>query len=207
MMVKVKICGITNARDAVWAARSGADAVGFILVPGTPRHLEPERVRAIVMELPPFVASVGVFLNEAPERVAEIMDFCGLHYAQLHGSETPRQCARLKGRRLIKAFRVGAEDDLRRLGRYQVDAYLLDAYVDGAPGGTGEVFDWRLARAARPYGHIIVAGGLRVQNVAKAILTARPYGVDVSSGVEEAPGKKSRDLVAAFIRIAKSVDV
>jgi len=207
MMVKVKICGITNVRDAVWAARVGADAVGFVMVRGTPRHIEPEKVRPIVMELPPFVARVGVFLDEEPETVIEIMDFCGLDYAQLHGHETPAQCARLKDRKVIKAFRIRSEDDLRELEWYRVDAYLLDTRVEGRAGGTGQSFDWSIARAARTRGQIILAGGLRPDNVAEAVVAARPYGVDVASGVEEAPGKKSRELVEAFIRNAKSVDL
>ncbi len=206
-MVKVKICGITNVRDAVWAARSGADAVGFVLVRGTPRYIEAEKVRPIVMELPPFVGKVGVFLDAEPDTVMQVMDFCGLDYAQLHGHETPAQCARLKGRKVIKAFRVRSEDDLRELEWYRVDAYLLDTRVEGRAGGTGESFDWSIARGARTRGQIILAGGLRPDNVAEAILAARPYGVDVSSGVEESPGKKSRQLVEAFIRNAKSVDV
>jgi len=207
MMVKVKICGLTNARDALWAARCGADAVGFVFVPGTPRYIDPLRAKAIVMELPPFVATVGVFLDQPVEKVTEIMELCGLNYAQLHGHESPRQCARLRRHRLIKAFRVRTEADLAQLQHYRVDAYLLDAYVEGKPGGTGESFDWTVARGARSAGNVILAGGLRVENVAKAIAAARPYGVDVSSGVEREPGKKSRELVEAFIRIAKSVDV
>ncbi len=207
MMVKVKICGITNVHDALWAARSGADALGFNFVPATVRYVEPHMARAIIMELPPFVAKVGVFLNAEPEGIEEIMDLCGLDYAQLHGRETPAQCARLKGRKLIKAFRIRTEEDLRALERYRVDAYLLDTYVKGKPGGTGESFEWRIARRALRYGLIILAGGLRPENVVKAIAAARPYAVDVASGVEEEPGMKSKELVEAFIRNAKSVDV
>ena len=207
MMVKVKVCGITNVRDARSAATAGADALGFNFVAGSKRYIDPQFVRPIIMEVPPFVSCVGVFVNAEPQRVVEIMDMCGLHYAQLHGSESPARCARLKGRKLIKAFRIRKQDDVRELAKYRVDAYLLDTYVPGQQGGTGETFDWSIARAAREHGRIIIAGGLTPDNVAQAIRQARPYGVDVASGVEEEPGLKSRRLVQAFIRNAKNVDV
>jgi phosphoribosylanthranilate isomerase len=207
MMVKVKICGVTAARDALWAVRCGADALGFIFVSSSPRCIEPEKARPIVMSLPPFVSTVGVFLDAHPDRVAEVMDFCGLDYAQLHGAETPRQCEQLRGRRLIKAFRIAGEEELRELARYQVDAYLLDTYVKGQPGGTGRTFDWSIARAAGRQGNVILAGGLRPDNVAEAVRVARPYAVDVAGGVEREPGKKSRSLVEKFIRHAKSVEL
>jgi phosphoribosylanthranilate isomerase len=207
MMVKVKICGITNVRDARFAASAGADVLGFNFVMGTPRCMTPEQVKAIVLELPPFVARVGVFSNADHEKVAEIMDFCGLDYAQLHGLESPSYCARLEGRRLIKAIRVRSADDLHNLQRYNVEAFLLDTYVADVPGGTGMTFDWGIARQASNQNRVILAGGLTPENVADAILAARPYAVDVCSGVEEEPRKKSKELVEAFIRIAKSVDV
>ena len=207
MMVKVKICGITNATDATFAVRAGADALGFNFVPGSPRRIEPAKVKPIVMELPPFVASVGVFADSDPVKIIEIMDFCGLGYVQLHGHETPLVCEKLKGRKILKAIRIRSEEDLRELQHYQVDGFLLDAYVKGTQGGTGVSFDWDIARAASRFGKIILAGGLRPENVAEAVAAARPYGVDVASGVEEAPGKKSKRLVEAFIRNAKSVDL
>jgi phosphoribosylanthranilate isomerase len=207
MMVKVKICGITNAPDALWAARAGADALGFNFWPGSKRHVDPSVVRAIVAELPPFVSSVGVFVDASPEQIREIAGLCALDYVQLHGNEPPSICAKLKGLNVIKAFRIRAEGSLRELGHYDVRAYLLDTYVEGKQGGTGERFDWHLARGGSQYGKIILAGGLKPENVGTAILAARPYAVDVATGVEEEPGKKSKELVEAFIRIAKSVDV
>jgi phosphoribosylanthranilate isomerase len=207
MMVKVKICGITNAGDALFAARAGADALGFNFVKGTLRYIPPEKVKPIVLDLPPFVATVGVFANRDPSDVREIVESCALDYAQLHGRETPQTCDSLRGIKLVKAFRVRTEKDLDELGHYDVEAYLLDAFVRGVLGGTGESFDWRIARRVAGTRRVILAGGLTPENVVEAVEAARPYGVDVASGVEEEPGKKSKQLVEDFIRLAKSVDL
>jgi phosphoribosylanthranilate isomerase len=207
MMAKVKICGVKTVRDALWAARCGADALGFNFVPGTPRCCDPERVRPIVMELPPFVSAVGVFANARPDRVREIAEQCGLDYVQLHGRESAAECSHLSDLHVIKAFRVRTEKDLRQLQRYNVEAFLLDAYVKGKLGGTGQSFRWEIAQGARRWGQVILAGGLTPDNVAEAIREARPYAVDVASGVEEEPGRKDKEMVKNFIRSAKSVDV
>ncbi len=206
-MVKVKICGVTNAADAVMAASAGADAVGLNFWPGSPRYIEPEQALPIRLCLPPFVSTVGVFVDQPVETMQEIMDFCGLDYAQLHGHEIPRKVARLEGLRVIKAIRMRSEADLSQLEKYSVDAFLLDTYVRGKPGGTGQSFDWQLARTAASRAKIILAGGLRPDNVAEAVAAARPYAVDVASGVEQEPGKKSRELVRQFVRAAKSVEL
>jgi phosphoribosylanthranilate isomerase len=205
MMVRVKICGITSATDALVAASAGADAVGFNFWPPSPRYLEPEDVVPIRLSLPPFVSAVGVFVDAPPERVREIAEYCGLDYVQLHGHETPRMVDQLRDLRVIKAIRVRTEDDLKELEKYRADAYLLDTYVRGMPGGTGETFDWDVARQAASQAKVILAGGLTPDNVAEAVRAGRPYAVDVASGVEEEPGKKSRDLVNRFVRAAKSV--
>ena len=207
MMVKVKICGVTSATDALMAATAGADAVGLNFYRASPRFLEPERALAIRLALPPFVAAVGIFVDEEVERVRELMDYCGLDYAQLHGRETPRKVAQLKQYRIIKAVRIRGEEDLRELERYRADAFLLDAYVEGAPGGTGMTFNWDLARGASNRAKIILAGGLTPDNVAQAVAAGRPYAVDVASGVESEPGKKDRKLVNRFVRAAKSVEL
>lgn len=208
MMVKVKICGITNATDARRAAAAGADALGFVFVRGTPRYIPPKRAKPIIMDLPPLVQAVGVFLDEGPSRVAEIADICGLDYVQLHGHEPPSACEKLRGRKVIKAFRIRTEADLRELDHYRVDAYLLDTYVPGVPGGSGETFDWELARTGAAVGKpIILAGGLGPENIVAAVTAARPLAVDVSSGVEDEPGKKNKALVDLFIRLAKSVEL
>ncbi|MFO8007089.1 MAG: phosphoribosylanthranilate isomerase [Candidatus Brocadiia bacterium] len=204
-MAKVKICGVTSPRDALMAAAAGADAVGFNFFPPSPRYVEPDWARAMRMALPPFVAAVGVFVDRSPERVRDIMRHCRLDYAQLHGHESPQVVEKLKEFRIIKAVRVRDEDDLSELERYDVDAFLLDAYVEDQPGGTGSTFDWDLARQASARAKLLLAGGLTPNNVAKAVHTARPYAVDVASGVEEEPGVKSRDLVTDFVLEAKSV--
>ena len=207
MMVKVKICGITNVSDALMAARAGADALGFNFSRGSPRYIPPEKAKPIVLSLPPFVAAVGVFVDSPPDLVREVVEFCGLQFAQLHGHETPRRVERLAGIHVLKTIRVASEADIRKIGKYRVDGFVLDSYVKGKPGGTGESFDWTLARAASSTAPIILAGGLRPDNVAEAIRTVRPYGVDTASGVESAPGQKSKELVLKFIRAAKSVDL
>jgi len=204
-MVKVKICGITSGTDALMAASAGADAVGFNFWPSSPRYIDPDRALAIRHCLPPFVATVGLFVDEDVEKVREVMTCCGLDYAQLHGHEAPAKVARLEDLRVIKAIRVRDEKDLNQLDTYRVDAFLLDTYVRGQPGGTGRTFDWGLARRASGRAKIILAGGLTPQNVAGAVEAARPYAVDVASGVEAAPGQKSRKLVNDFVRAAKSI--
>jgi phosphoribosylanthranilate isomerase len=201
-MTKVKICGITNLEDALFAAEAGADALGFVFYTKSPRYIAPDRAREIVLRLPPFVAKVGVFVNEELDLVKEIMAYCHLDYAQLHGDEPPEQVAALAPR-AIKAVRVRSAADVERLSAYRATAYLLDAYHPTKPGGTGETWDWELAAAAKRYGPIILAGGLKPDNVAAAIGRVHPYAVDVSSGVEAAPGIKDHQMVWRFIRAAK----
>lgn len=203
-MVKVKICGITNVDDALHAAACGADALGFVFYEKSPRCLLPEAARQIIACLPPFVTTVGLFVNEAPERIRQVADFCGLDVIQLHGDEGPEQ-SHLPPYRVIKALRVKDETSLARLEEYRVSAILLDAWVPGVYGGTGEKFDWDLAAAVARQRPVVLAGGLMPENVAEAVRTVRPYGVDVSSGVEAAPGKKDPDKVCEFIRQAKGL--
>jgi phosphoribosylanthranilate isomerase len=201
-MTKVKICGITNLEDALFAAEAGADALGFVFYAQSPRCITPDRVREIVQPLPPFVAKVGVFVNEELDWVREIMAYCHLDYAQLHGDETPEQVAALAPR-AIKAVRVRSAADVERLSDYQAAAYLLDTYHPTKHGGTGEAFDWELAVEAKSQGPIILAGGLTPENVGDAIERVHPYAVDVSSGVEAAPGIKDHQKVRCFITAAK----
>ena len=204
-MVRVKICGITNVRDARLAAQVGADALGFNFYRRSARYIRPERVKAIVAVLPPLVTTVGVFVNESADAIMETCRMCGLDAAQLHGDERPNHVDAVRGFRRIKAIRVATARDVALCGRYHVEAFLLDAYVAGRRGGTGETFDWRLAREARQFGSIILAGGLTPENVEEAIQAAAPYAVDVASGVESEPGKKDKGLMAEFIRRAKAV--
>ncbi|MBU4234330.1 MAG: phosphoribosylanthranilate isomerase [Desulfobacterales bacterium] len=200
-MVRIKICGITNLEDALLAIELGADALGFIFYPKSPRKVAPETAREIIAQLPPFVASVGVFVDEAATVVQELAARVGLDWVQLHGQESPDYCRNL-GRKVIKAFRIQDEDSLRLLADYQgaAQALLLDTYKKGQVGGTGEIFDWHLARKAKKYGHIILAGGLTPDNVAMAIATALPMAVDAASGTEATPGKKDPAKLRAFFQ-------
>jgi phosphoribosylanthranilate isomerase len=204
-MVRVKICGMTNLEDALLAAELGADALGFIFYAKSPRYVAPETARAIIAQLPPFVAAVGVFVDEAAAVVQELAARAGLDWVQLHGQESPDYCRSL-GRKVIKAFRIQDEGSLSRLADYRgaAQALLLDTYKKGQVGGTGETFDWHLARQAKQYGPIILAGGLTSENVAQAIATAQPAAVDAASGTEAAPGKKDPAKLRAFFEAAVS---
>ena len=203
-MTKVKICGITNLDDALVAIDAGADALGFVFYEKSPRNLNPMQASAIIAKLPPFVQTVGLFVNEEAERVNWTADFCGLDLIQLHGDEEPEYCQEIK-RRVIKAFRVKEAASLASLKNYRVAGHLLDAWSPAAPGGTGETFNWDLAREAAGSGRLILAGGLTPDNVRRAVEQVRPYAVDVSSGVESAPGKKDHDKVREFISRVKGL--
>lgn len=207
-MIRVKICGNMTLQDTMAAVDAGADAVGFVFYAKSPRVVSPNTVAAIVSHLPPFVTSVGVFVNEASDVVRHIMSECGLAYAQLHGEESPDYCAEL-GVPVLKGIRVRTREDLASLPSYPVAAVLLDAYRDGVAGGTGATFDWALAVEAtvkaKEWSPILLAGGLTPDNVGEAVRLVQPYGVDVSSGVEAAPGVKDHAKVRAFVRNAKSL--
>jgi len=204
-MVRIKICGITNLDDALLASALGADALGFIFYARSPRQVDTEAARQIIGQLPPFVAAVGVFVDEAAAVVQEVAARAGLDWVQLHGQESPDYCRSL-GRKVIKGFRIQDEDSLRWLADYQgaAQALLLDTYKKGQVGGTGEIFDWQLARKAKKYGRIILAGGLTSENVAQAIGTAGPAAVDAASGTEAAPGKKDPAKLRAFFEAVVS---
>jgi phosphoribosylanthranilate isomerase len=205
MSVKVKICGITNAPDALAAAAAGADALGFMFYDASPRHITLGAAAEIIRQLPPSVVKVGVFVNASTDRVVRAIGECGLNLLQFHGDETPEYCVQF-GVMSMKAFRIRDADSLRTLPEYATDAWLLDAYVADNPGGTGETFNWDLAVEARKLGRpIFLAGGLTPENVAEAIRKVQPYAVDVSSGVETAPGKKDPDKMSRFIAAARSV--
>ena len=203
-MVRVKICGITNLEDALMAAELGADALGFIFHPRSPRYVAPDAARQIIAGLPPFVLTVGVFVDEEAQTVRDLAARVGLDWVQLHGQESPEYCRSL-GRRVIKGFRIQDEKSFKSLAAYQgaAQAFLLDTYKKGQVGGTGATFDWRLAREAKKYGPVILAGGLTPENVAEAIRIAQPAAVDVASGVEAAPGKKDPAKLRAFFAAIK----
>ncbi len=196
----VKICGITTEADALLAVALGADGIGFIFAP-SPRQVSAQATRRIVERVPPEILTVGVFRDEAPERVVEIVNTTGLRAAQLHGNETVEQTRYVAERvpLTIKAFPAGHRG-IGRIDDYKV-AYVL---VDAESPGSGEVFDWRLAEGVVDPAHLIVSGGLRPDNVADAIAHLQPYGVDVSSGVESAPGRKDPVKVRAFVAAARA---
>jgi phosphoribosylanthranilate isomerase len=200
-MVKLKFCGITNHQDALLAVELGVDALGFVFAP-SPRQVNPETARRIIGSLPPLVRTVGVFVDENPALMRDIVNFCGLDMVQLHGSEPPNVCADLMPR-AIKAFCLKDGQDLQSLNAYygKARAFLFDGYAGERKGGTGTTFDWSLAVKAKELGvPVILAGGLNPGNVLNAVRTVRPYAVDVSSGIEESPGKKSPLLMREFIQ-------
>ena len=202
-MTRVKICGITSLEDALAAVDAGADALGFVFFKESPRHIFPEEAARIIAQLPPFIQTVGLFVNENIAAVKETADLCRLDLLQLHGDETPEQCHQLE-HRVIKAFRIKDLNSLDPIVDYRVSGFLLDAYSPSAYGGTGMVFNWEIAaEAMKRHNRIILAGGLTPENVADAIRSVRPYAVDVSSGVETSPGKKDHQKVREFIRNAK----
>lgn len=184
------------------AVEAGADALGFVFFRGSPRHISPDQAAAIIRRLPPFVQTVGLFVNEELATVNSVADRCGLDLVQLHGEETPEYCAAVT-RRIIKAFRVKDASTLLGMADYPVAACLLDAWSPAAHGGTGRTFNWEIAARAAASRRIILAGGLTPENVAEAVATVHPYAVDVSSGVESAPGKKNDRKLIDFIRAVR----
>lgn len=206
-MVRVKICGMNRAEDVVLAVRLGVHALGFIFAP-SPRQVSPEAVREIVRGLPPLVQTVGVFVNEDPARIREIVSFCGLDLVQLHGDESPADCEALMPR-TVKAFRLKDEASLAAIEPYRgkVRAALFDAYSEEKRGGTGKTLDWDLAARGKELEiPIILAGGLTPGNVRKAVSTVRPFAVDVNSGVEERPGRKSPALMERLMEIVSNLE-
>ncbi|UCD80938.1 MAG: phosphoribosylanthranilate isomerase [Desulfobacterales bacterium] len=206
--MKVKICGITDCEDALGAVKLGVDALGFIFAP-SPRRIAPEMARFIIKAIPPFIKTVGVFVNEEAAAIREHINYCGLDLVQLHGDETPDFCSKLIPH-TIKAVRIKDESSLEMCSAYQenVRALLLDTYAADKAGGTGKTFDWQLAFKIREVGiPVILSGGLDPSNIAAAIKTVRPYAVDVNSGVEERPGKKSfalmKELMEKIVGIEK----
>lgn len=203
-MTRVKICGITNAGDARVAVEAGADALGFIFVEGTPRYIAPAAAAEIIAGLPPFVTPVGVFWDHAAGHIKAVAEECRLGALQFHGDEPPEALAGFT-LPVIKTIKVGGPADLDGLERYRVAAFLLDSPARWSDGERREPIPWELARRVPPRHPIILSAGLTPDNVARAVAVARPWGVDVVSGVEERPGVKSPDKVRRFVAAAKSV--
>ncbi len=194
--MQVKICGITDVDTALVAAEAGANAIGLVFAPSR-RHVSVEDARAIASAAPPFLTKVGVFVDEDPSRVNELATACGLDLVQLHGQESPDVCA-ASTRPVIKAIRVADASSLAQLEGYHVAAFLLDAAVPGVAGGSGRTFDWALAAPAARAARVILSGGLTPENVQDALSRVRPFGVDVSSGVETS-GRKDPEKIRTFI--------
>jgi phosphoribosylanthranilate isomerase len=203
---RIKICGITRLEDARMAVELGADAIGLVFYAPSPRSIDPEQARAIIAAIPPFTTTVGLFVDPTPEQVESVLRRCALGLLQFHGDEAPDFC-RGFGLPYIKAARVRADVDLvQYLSRYQAaQGWLLDAYHDRLYGGTGESFDLKLIPRdlARP---VILSGGLTPDNVGAAVRQARPWAVDVSTGVEAAQGVKDAAKIAAFISGVRNED-
>jgi phosphoribosylanthranilate isomerase len=204
MRTRIKVCGITRCEDALAAAEAGVDAIGLVFYPPSPRHLEIGQAAEIAACLPPFVTTVGLFVNADSETIAEVVDRVGIDLIQFHGNECPDYCAGHR-RPWIRALRMKEDIDLvAEAARFDsARGLLLDAYRPGVPGGTGETFDWaRIPRALA--GCIVLAGGLSPDNVADAVARVHPWGVDVSGGVESAPGIKDRRLIARFVEAVRA---
>ncbi|MCX5668294.1 MAG: phosphoribosylanthranilate isomerase [Candidatus Omnitrophica bacterium] len=211
-MVKIKICGITNKRDAIAAASLRPDMMGFVFYNGSKRYVEPRIVIDIANELPDNILKVGVFVNEKREKISEIAQDCSLDTLQFHGEESPEYCAAFSATKIggsafggkgsyktIKAFRIKDKNSLKGINDYDVDFYMLDAYSEKLKGGTGESFDWKIIESFEFLKPVILSGGLMPDNVRDAIEKLSPYGVDVSSGVEMSPGKKDIGLMKKFV--------
>jgi phosphoribosylanthranilate isomerase len=207
MPTRVKICGISRYEDAAAAAHAGADAIGFVFYPKSPRYIDPTRARAIAAELPPFISTVGLFVDADAQDVETCLRAFRLDCLQFHGDETPAYCRQF-GVAFLKAVRVKAGLDLLQYGTdfAAAQALLLDAFVDGVPGGTGQRFDWNLIPRNLPL-PIVLSGGLSPDNVSEAVRGVRPWAVDVSSGVESAKGIKDAEKIQRFIRGVRNADV
>ncbi len=204
-MTKVKICGITNQKDAAYCVTSGADFLGFVFYERSPRFITPEAARDIIEDLPPGILKVGVFVNQDAGLVKEIAKTCSLDYLQFHGDESRGYLTAFKPYRVIKALRIKDDSFLSEIDSIDAQLLLFDTFKKEAFGGTGETFDWGLLgllrKLKRPF---IVSGGLTPDNVAELIAKVNPFAVDVSSGVEKSPGRKDHGLVERFITEAKN---
>ncbi len=205
-MTEIKICGITRREDALCAAESGADALGFIFHPKSPRYITVERARAIVAELPEGIVTVGVFVNRPAEEVERTMEACGLDLIQLHGDESSAYCRRFPAGRVIKAIALRTAEELGQLADYEVRAFLVDARDAGRYGGTGKRADWELAARLGESHPLILAGGLAEENIAEALASVAPGAVDINSGGEQSPGIKDHDRLRRIVGIIRGMD-
>lgn len=202
-MTEIKICGITRIEDALCAAECGADAIGFIFHPVSPRYITAERAKAIIAELPEGIVTVGIFVNRPAEEVERTMEACGLDLIQIHGDESPAYCRRFPTGRVIKAIAPRTPEELRRLADYEVRAFLVDARDAGRYGGTGKRADWELAAKLGESHPLILAGGLDAGNIAEALAAVAPPAVDINSGCERAPGIKDHDRLRRIVKLVR----
>lgn len=203
----VKICGITNLEDALATVDLGVDALGFIFYEKSPRKITKKKAKEIINALPKEAIKVGLFVDELEEKVNEIASSCHFDILQFHGDETPNYCKKFP-QKIIKAFRIKDKKSLANIPKYEVDYYLLDAYSENLPGGTGRTFNWDLAKEAKKFGRpIILSGGLNPENIIEALEKVSPFGVDVSSGVELSPGKKDHKKLEEFITKVKGFKI
>lgn len=203
-MTQIKICGITNINDALCAATCGADAIGFIFHPASPRYVTPEQAKAIIAALPAKLVKVGVFVNRDAGEVARISGECGLDLIQLHGDESPEYCRQFPAGRIIKAVSPRTPEELRALDAYEVRAFLADFREPDRYGGTGKQADWTLAATLGRERPLILAGGLMEENIAEAIAAVAPKAVDINSGIERAPGVKDHDRMQRIVTIIRA---
>ncbi|HDZ77286.1 MAG TPA: phosphoribosylanthranilate isomerase [Candidatus Omnitrophica bacterium] len=201
-MGRVKICGITNLTDALFAEAVGASVLGFVFYEKSPRYISPKAAKAIISKLSVFTLSAGIFVNQKTSEVKKIAKFCNLDVLQFHGDETPKYCAQFKQYRTVKAFRISTKEDLVNIKKYDTDAILLDAYSKGFFGGTGKRFNWQIVKKLKINKPIILSGGLTPENVAGAIKLTNASIVDVSSGVEKSYRLKDHRKIADFIKRA-----
>ncbi|MBW2544104.1 MAG: phosphoribosylanthranilate isomerase [Deltaproteobacteria bacterium] len=202
-MTEIKICGITNLDDALAAYESGANALGFIFYPKSPRYVSPEKAKEIIENIPGEITRVGVFVNHRADEIKEIVEFCSLNLVQLHGNETPEYCRQFPVSILIKAFSPRTGSDLQTLKEYPVRAILVDTHDPKLYGGTGGKSNWGLASKIRESHPLILSGGLNIDNIMEAIETVHPNAVDINSGVETSPGKKDHNKIRKIIEVAR----
>jgi len=221
-MTKIKICGITNEKDALWAANAGVDFIGLNFYKNSPRKISTDMAKKITTALPEFVKSIGIFVDEEVETILKIVKKVGLSTVQLHGNEAPDYCAQLKEKilatvpanllwegkpQIIKAFGIGSDSQMGQMSRYEkTDYFLLDTFVDDLLGGTGQTFNWDLAIEIKKLGKpVFLSGGLTPENVTEAIKKVEPFAVDVCSGIERTPTRKDYDKMLAFVKAVRKI--
>jgi phosphoribosylanthranilate isomerase len=206
-MTQIKICGITNEEDALYAAGCGAAALGFIFYAASPRYVAPEEVRRVVKGLPEKIVRVGVFVNESVREVKRIVQYCGLDFVQLHGDESVEYCHNFPPAMIIKAFDLRSEIDLTRALSYNVAAILVDSGETGIYGGTGKKSNWDLALRVKSKKPLILSGGLNETNIKEALKKVAPHALDINSGVEMNPGKKDHKKITRIFDIVRSLNL